>query len=376
MSSTFVRNIYKHFESLSDPRVQRQTNHPLGDLLFITICALICDAGSWVDVEQFSRTKERWLRKYVPLTNGIPSHDTLGRVFAMLDGDDFQACLKSFASELIASLKGKTVAVDGKSMRGSHDRALGRSPLHNVSAWVSDLKVCLGMYSVADKSNEIPAVQELIASLELKGAVVTADAMHCQKKTCQAIIDKKADYLLAIKKNQSSLLDAIVETGLAVSDNPKLAQNTHTPERLERVHAREERRSAWAFAVPADHAVFKQWPGLRSVLQVTRIRKSGDKQTQTVQSYISSLPPDAKHLSQRVREHWGIENSQHYVLDVTFTEDASRIRKGTAPEISSTLRRFALNILQSDKTLKASIRCKRKICGLDDDTFSQLFANA
>lgn len=376
MSSTFVRNIYKHFEVLSDPRVQRCTNHRLGDLLFITLCAFICDADSWVDVERFAQTKERWLRKYVPLTNGIPSHDTLGRVFAMLDGEDFQKCLMAFASELITSLKGKTVAVDGKSVRGSYDHAVGQSCLHNVSAWVSDLKVCLGMTSVADKSNEIPAVQELIASLELKGAVVTADAMHCQKKTCQAILDKKADYILAVKKNQSSLMRAIAELGVAVSDKPELAQNSHTPEGVERGHARHETRSAWSFAVPADHAVFKQWPGLQSVVQVTRIRKSGDKETQKVQSYISSLPADAENLSQRVREHWGIENSQHYVLDVTFTEDASRIRKANAPEISSTLRRFALNILQSDKTLKESIRGKRKMCGWDDFTFSRLLANA
>ena len=376
MSSTFVRNIYKHFESLSDPRVQRSTNHRLGDMLFITICALICDADSWVDVERFARTKERWLRNYVPLPNGIPSHDTLGRVFAMLDGSDFQECLKSFASELIASLKGKTVAVDGKSVRGSYDHAVGQSCLHNVSAWVSDLKVCLGLNSVASKSNEIPAVQELIASLELKGAVVTADALHCQKKTCQAILDKKANYILAVKKNQSSLMNAIAELGVAVSDAPKLAQNNQTPQEIQEHHARQETRSAWSFAVPADHAVFKQWPGIKSVLQVTRIRKSGEQQTQTVQSYISSLPPDAENLSQRVREHWGIENSQHYVLDVTFTEDASRIRKGSAPEISSTLRRFALNILQSDKTLKESIRGKRKMCGWDDDTFSRLLANA
>jgi len=375
LATAFVGKIYKHFESISNYRVFRETNHSLIEMVFLTLCAVLCDANSWADVERFGKSKLNWLRKYKNFENGIPSHDTLGRVFAKLDSAEFYNALQAWAIELAGSLKGQTVAVDGKTLCGSFDTETGKSALHSVSAWACGLKLCLGIQSVDMKSNEIPAVQTLIDMLEIEGAVITGDAMHCQRKTCKAIIDKRADFLLFVKGNQASLQGAIVDYMLSTLDDDRLRKSMRRQTTKEINRSRTEIRESVVIACPANHPVFSQWPGIKTLGQICRERIVNGEVQSEMATFISSLPTRVRDLTDRARSHWSIENSQHHVLDVTFTEDASRIRKGTGPEISSAFRRLALNILQRDRSQKDSIRGKRKRCGWDDAAFDQLLAN-
>lgn len=375
LASKFVCKVYKHFENITDKRVPRSSNHELLDIIFLTLCAVICDANCWADVERFGIAKLSWLRKYVKLANGVPSHDTLGRVFGRLNTAEFYASLQAWAMELAGCLRGESVSLDGKTLRGSFDTAALKSPLHSVSAWACGLRLCLGVESVDSKSNEIPAAQTLIDLLDLEGAVVTGDAMHCQKKTCQAVLNKRADFLFFVKGNQPGLHDAITDYFVQVMDDEKLDKSVRREKLAEQNRSRRECRETSVIACPKDHPVFSQWPGIVTLGQVYRERVVSGKVEEELVTFITSLPTRVRNLSKRVRAHWGIENSQHYVLDVTFGEDASRIRKGSGPEISSAIRRLALNILQRDTSLKDSIRGKRKRFAYDEVAFSRLLAN-
>lgn len=341
-------------------------------MIFLTLCAFICDANCWVDVERYGIAKLDWLRKYFPYANGIPSHDTIGRVFSKLDTVEFYAALQSWANDISSTLDGKTVAIDGKTLCGSHDRSKGKSALHSISAWVCGLRMCIGLQSVDDKSNEIPAVQELINLLDLKGAVVTADAMHCQVDTARTIIDKGADYILMVKGNQPSLQVALHDAIIAELESEDSQVRRHRT--TEDNRGRKEFREVVVMPVP-DSDVFSRWAGIESIGMIFRSREVNGKCEENLATFISSRPARVRDLANRVREHWGIENSQHYILDVIFTEDASRIRNGNSPEISSVFRRLALNILQQDTTIKDSIRGKRKRCAWDNTAIEKLIAN-
>lgn len=343
------------------------------EMVFLTLCAFIADAQCWADVERYGKSKIGWLRKYFPFENGVPSHDTLGRVFAQLDTTEFYASLQSWANDITKSLDGQTVAIDGKTLRGSHDRSRSKSALHSISAWVCGLRMCIGLKSVDDKSNEIPAAQELIRMLDMKGAVVTADAMHCQTETAQAIIEKEADYILMVKGNQPSLQDALHDAIVAEIESKDSKARRHRKTEINR--GREEFREVLVMSVPEDSKIFTRWVGIQSIGVIFRSREVNGKYEENIVTFISSLPPKVRDLAGRIRDHWGIENSQHHTLDVTFTEDASRIRKGTGPEISSVFRRLALNILQQDTTVKDSIRGKRKRCAWDNTVTEQIIAN-
>ena len=373
MTTKFLDATYKHFENITDKRINRGMNYPLIEMIFLTLCATICGADGWVDIESFGKAKLSWLRRFLPFEFGTPSHDTLGRVFSRLESVEFYAALQSWMGEVAGALKGETVVFDGKTLRGSFDTASSKSALHSVSAWACGLRLCLGLNSVDSKSNEIPAVQELIDMLDLQGAVVTADAMHCQKVTAEKIIDKGADYILMVKGNQPTLQkelqDAIV--GAFESESKAIRQT----EKKEKNRNREEFRSMMVMPVPKDSEVFQQWKGITTIGQIFRTREFNGKVEEEVTLFISSLEPKVREHNRRVRQHWSTENQQHYVLDVTFSEDSSRIRKGTGPEITSVFRRLALSILQQDTTMKGSIRGKRKRCGWDEDTFEQLLAN-
>jgi predicted transposase YbfD/YdcC len=372
MSATFVGKISKHFEDVTDPRANRGNNYPLLEMVFVALCGAICDCNSWVDVANFGRCKLAWFRKFLPFEMGIPSHDTFTELFARLDTLEFYAALESWAHDLAQSLAGETVAFDGKTLRGSFDKGAHKSPLHSVSAWVCGLKMCIALKSVEDKSNEIPAVQQLIDMLDLAGAVVTADAMHCQRETAEKIIDKKADYVLMVKGNQETLqtelLDAVAQA--FAEEHPGLRQCKKT----EKNRNRRETREVAVLPVPRDTSVFARWAGIATIGAIYRAREINGTLQESQEFFISSLPCKVRAISGHLRSHWSIENSQHHVLDVTFTEDASRIRKGTGPEITSVFRRLALNLLQRDTTLKASIRAKRKLCGWDEAAFEKLIA--
>jgi predicted transposase YbfD/YdcC len=352
--------------------LNRGHNYPLIEMVFIALCASICDANTWVDVERFGNAKLAWFRKHMAFEHGIPSHDTFSRVFGLLDSIEFYAALQSWAGDIAQTLKGQIVAIDGKSLRGSHDKSSGTSVLHSVSAWVCGLKMCIGLKSVEDKSNEIPAVQALIDMLDLEGALVTVDAMHTQVETAQKIIDQDADYIMMVKGNQESLQAEVQEAILLAfeEDHPKMREHTTTETNRGRV----ETRTTTVLPVPKGSSVFKRWPGLVTIGCIERTITIGDITTDWQEFFISSLPCQVRPIAKGLRSHWGIESSQHYVLDVTFSEDASRIRKGTGPEISSVFRRLALNVLQQDTTLKDTIRGKRKRCGWNEETLERLIA--
>lgn len=372
MATSFLDRTYKHFENVTDPRVDRGSNHPLIEMIFLTLCATLCGADSWADVERYGVAKLDWLRKYIPLEFGVPSHDTLGRVFSRLDSLEFYAALHSWTNEIAGCLAGQTVALDGKTLRGSFDSASAKSPLHSVSAWACGLRLCLGLTSVEEKSNEIPAVRELLKVLDLEGAVVTADAMHCQKETVQAVLDKQADYLLMVKGNQPTLQEELQEA-IVQALNEEHAE-LRRQQKTETNHGRKEYREVVALPCPKDSAVFAQWAGLKTIGMIYRSRESQGKLEESCETFITSLPCKVTDLAQRLRAHWSTENQQHYILDVTFSEDSSRIRLGAGPEISSVFRRLALSLLQQDTTLKGSLRGKRKRCGWDNAALERLIS--
>lgn len=373
MATRFLTATYKHFEKVTDTRVNRGLNHPLIEMIFLTLCAAICGAEGWADVERFGKAKLQWLRRFLPYEFGVASHDTLGRVFSRLDSVEFYAAMQSWMGEVAGSLKGETVAFDGKTLRGSFDSSSSKSALHSVSAWACGLRMCLGLNSVDDKSNEIPAVQELIDLLDLKGAVVTADAMHCQTATAEKLLKKEADYILFVKGNQPTLQKELESAILdAFSRDDKNIREQRTSEKNRN---RKESRSMVVMPVPKDSPVFSRWAGIRTIGQIFRTREYDGKVEEETTLFISSLQPKVRDLNKRVRQHWSTENQQHYILDVTFSEDSSRIRKGTGPEISSVFRRLALTILQQDTTIKDSIRGKRKRCGWDESVFEKLLTN-
>lgn len=350
------------FEELPDPRLDRGQNHLLIDMVALALCGTICGANTWADIERFSLAHQEWFEQFLELPNGVPSHDTFGRVFRCLDTAEFQACLSKWVEHLQFSLRGKTIAIDGKTLRGSHDQINGQKPLHIVNAWAKHVNFCLGSISVDDKSNEIPAVQELLSILNLKGGVVTADAMHCQKETVKKIIEKEADYVIQVKGNQRALLDGIKsEMEHYESENyasPKVRMQTIT----ERNRTREEVRTCIVAPAPAE--LKSRWTGLQTIGLICRTRTLADGTEQTeVSHFISSLAPKVRQHMQHLRNHWSVENSLHHTLDVTFAEDASRIRKGNGPEIISAFRRLSLSILKSDTTIKDNVRGKRLLAG-------------
>lgn len=372
MAVAFVERICNHFEKVTDPRVNRGTNYPLIEMVFVALCGAICDCNTWTDVADFGEAKLAWFRKYLPFEKGIPSHDTFTEVFARLDTIEFYAALESWARETARSLQGETVAFDGKTLCGSFDAAEGESALHSVSAWACGLKMCVALRSVAAKSNEIPAVQWLIDMLDLGGATVTADAMHCQRETAEKIIAKEADFVLMVKGNQETL-QATVQDAMARAfeeEDPRLRRCRKS----ETNRDRRETREVAAIPVPQDSEVLRRWPGVQTIGGIYRCREMNGKREESQEFFISSLPCRVRTLSRHLRAHWSIENSQHHVLDVTFTEDSSRIRKGNGPEITSVFRRLALNILQRDTSQTGSIRRKRKRCGWDEVVFERLLA--
>ncbi len=360
--------VFDHFNELSDPRVNRGNNHSLYEMVIVALTAAICGANGWVDVERFGIAKIDWFKKFLTLDHGIPSHDTFGRVFALLDTEEFLTCLQNWIQTLHLDMKGEGVAMDGKTLRHSFDNATGTKSLHVVNAWATGLRIYLGQVAVDDKSNEITAVPKLLEFLELQGAVVTLDAMHCQTKTASTIQARGADYVLTVKKNQPTLHRRLEELFLR-QDVRGLRRHVT----VEKAHGRQERREYYAVPVPAD--LRSKWKGVRSVGMVYRNRKnivSGKVHEETMY-FISSLPPKVRTLAKYIRGHWAVENTLHWSLDVNFGEDASRIRKGNGTEIASIFRRLALTILQRDTTQKENIRGKRLMAGWNSKVLEQIF---
>lgn len=367
--------IYKHFEEVTDPRANRGCNHNLVEMIFMTLTATICGANGWADVERFVKAKADWFAQYISLAHGVPSHDTFGRVFARLDTAEFLTAMHRWVDEFAGCLRGHGIAIDGKTLRGSFDRAANQLPLHTITAFATGTRTCLRQMTVPGKSNEIPAVPLLLKLLELDGATVTLDAMHCQVETAQAILNSDAHYILTVKANQPTLFEYLTSKFDEFCNTNLIADGLKKHVTTEKSHGRKERREYCVIAASAeDKQALRRWPGLTAVGVILRQRVVGEVEQTETEFFITSHAPKVKSLAGFLRGHWGIENSQHHVLDVTFAEDASRIRRGTAPEISAAIRRMALNILQRDTTVRDNIRGKRLRAGWDESILDQIWA--
>jgi predicted transposase YbfD/YdcC len=380
MSMLPATSISEHFEPLTDPRRDHTKAHSLLDIVAITLCAVICGADGWVDVATFGRVKETWLRTFLPLPGGIPSHDTFGRVFALLDPDEFRRCFLSWATAVVGPPGEQVVAIDGKTLRRSHDRRGGKGALHLVSAWASANGLVIGQVATDAKSNEITAIPALLRLLDLEGATVTIDAMGCQTAIAQQIVEQQADYVLTLKANHPHLHErvrlAFADASAAVGTTLPLADlKPHTTR--DKGHGRIERRRCLAIGDPAYLAFIDPdgaWPNLKSVVLIESTRRSGTSRSTEARHYLSSLPADAKALGTAIRSHWGIENRLHWVLDVAFREDDCRVRVGHAPENLAIIRHFALNLLRQEPSRRASIATKR-LCAALDDTYLRSILN-
>jgi predicted transposase YbfD/YdcC len=373
-------SIEASFGELTDPRVARTRVHRLGDVVTIALCAVVCGANDWVAVETFGRAKEAWLRTFLPLPGGIPSHDTFGRIFARLDPTEFRRCFLTWVQGVVGELPPQVVAVDGKTSRGSGRRTRGEHPLHLLSAWATASGLVLGQEATDLKSNEITALPRLLRLLALEGCVVTIDAMGCQSAIATQIVEQGADYLLALKGNQPTLQATVVG---AFADARRTGQAGWSPavqtqaQTWDKGHGRLERRRYRALSDPDLLACLDPtgaWPGLRSVVQVEAERRSGEQRSSEARYYLSSLPPDAARLGQIIRAHWQVENCLHWVLDVQFREDASRVRVGHEARNFATLRHLALNLLRQDTSVRGSLAAKRFRAALDHSFLLRLLA--
>ncbi len=354
--------IATHFADLPDPRIDRCKRHDLLGIVTIALCGVICGADTWADIARFGQAKRAWLETLVPLPHGIPSHDTFGRVFAALDPAAFEQAFLGWVGALVTATEGAVVAIDGKTARRSHDRSRDRGPLHLVSAWATANHVVLGQVATDDRSNEITAIPALLDALDLADTVVTIDAIGCQTAIADQIIAGDGDYVLALKANQETLHE-LVGHHFAVAEVP-VGHRT-----VDKDHGRLEIRSC---QVADDPRVIGwldpdgAWAGLQSVAAVTGERHVDGTVTAETRYYLTSLPADAVRIGQAVRAHWGIENGLHWVLDVAFREDESRVRTGHAAENLALLRKLALTLLKRESTAKAGITGKRLMCGWDD----------
>lgn len=358
-------NIVDHFMRLEDPRIDRTKYHLLMDIIVITLCATICGADGWVDIQTVGVEKYDWFKTFLKLPFGIPSHDTFGRVMSALDPSQFKNCFLSFIHSIRKVTQGEVIPIDGKTLRRSFDKQSGKSAIHMVSAWASKNGVVLGAVKVDDKSNEITAIPELLNLIAINGCIVTIDAMGCQKEIAKKIVEGEGDYVLAVKGNNKNLHE---DLQLFFKDSvEEKTKGIDYYETFDCDHGRLDRRKYWITSDIQWLEGKEQWVGLKSIGMSITESTSGELTTREARFYISSLAGDAKRFGNSVRSHWGIENSLHWVLDVAFREDESRIRKGNAAENLATVRHLALSLLKQETSNKRGIAGKRFKAALNTD---------
>jgi predicted transposase YbfD/YdcC len=367
-----------HFEALTDPRIERSKEHLLIDIVAIAILAVISGADGWGAIELYGKAKYEWLKGFLELPNGIPSHDTFSRVFARIEPKQFQECFLSWVNSITKKLELEVIAIDGKTMKQSYDRNQSQKPLHIVSAWSASHQLVLGQKKVNKKSNELTAIPALLELLEMEESIITIDAMGCQKEIAALIIKKKGDYLLALKGNQN-LIHKDVKKWFELAREEEFVGREHSYyQQIEGGHHRVEKRQIWTVAVSELPPLHNQslWTELKTVVMVVSERRLWNKTTTEVRFYLSSLASNAEKIAQAIRSHWGIENSLHWTLDVTFCEDKSRIRKDHSPENFALLRRLAVSLLKQEKGFKGSLKMKRYLAGMDNNYLVKILYSA
>lgn len=362
-------NPLKYFAELRDPRVERTREHLLEEILLIAIAAVLSGANGWNEIEDYARSKRDWFKSFLSLPGGIPSHDTFNRVFSALDPEELERGFVAWVSSIAQLTAGEVVAIDGKALRGTQE-AGKKAIVHMVSAWANTNGLVLGQRKVDEKSNEIKAIPKLLDALALSGTVVTIDAMGCQRAIAEKIVAKGADYILAVKENQGHLLEEI-------KDSFQMLTIDAVSEQIDCGHGRVEQRRC---SVIADLSLLEkaaEWASLQALVRIEaeRYHKATGKIEREIRYYITSLKPDAVRLNGCIRQHWGIENKLHWVLDVGFGEDLDRKRVGHAAQNFSVLNRIALNLLKQDKSSQRGIHGKRLKAGWDNDYLLHLLRN-
>ena len=366
MANESAAPLIECFEGLPDPRDAHGRRHKLIDVVVIAVCATICGADGFIDMEEFGHSREDWLRTFLELPHGIPSHDTIGRVFAALEPTEFAMCLGHWVTSVATTLARQVVGIDGKKLRRSFDKANAQAALNIVSAWASEHRMTLGQVKVSADSNEITAVPELLRVLDLAGCIVTLDALHTQKEVVTRIAAKGADYVVALKDNHPTLKEEVATMLTNVREGRTAGYTVSRHHTLEKEHGRIETRRIWQVEVPPGRLPEQsEWAGLKSVAVVQAVREVGTKVSREERYYLSSLPADAEQIAQVIRDRWKIENSCHWVLDVVFREDDSRVRVGNAAENFAVVRRWALSLLQQERSTPRSIKTKRLKAALD-----------
>ena len=370
MSTKLSEEFKGHFSKLPDPRINRKKLYPLDEILFVVLCGTICGAGSWRDFVLFGKEKLEFLKEYFPYANGIPSKNTYARVFGALDSTEFRQCFIEWVQNLQSMVEG-VIAIDGKTLRKSHDSALGKSAIHMVSAFATGVRLVLAQEKTEEKSNEITAIPKLLKLLDLKGQIVTIDAAGCQKAIAKQIVEQKGDYVLALKGNQGTLNEDIrlfLETEITKEASLNAIENEF--EESDAGHGRVETRKCIVSSKIDWLEQKSKWTGLKTIAMIEETRETGTKISTERRFFISSLPPDAEKIARAVRAHWSVENNLHWTLDVVFDEDNSRVRKDHAPENMSIVRHFALNMLHKAQACFKAVGIKglRKKAGWGNET--------
>lgn len=359
--------IIEYFADLTDPRIERCRRHKLVDIIFIAVCGVICGADSFTEMEDFGLEKQVWLAQFIALPNGVPSHDTFNRVFARLKPDEFQHCFINWIRAVTKATDGQVVPIDGKRLRRSHNRSVGQEAIELVSAWAAENRLTLAQVKVEAESNEIKAVPKLLRLLELTGCIVTADALNCQKEIASEVRAQGADYVLALKGNQGLIHQDVERFLRAVREDHTYGFTISTHQEIDGEHGRIETRHYWQVNAPEHLSGKDEWKDLKSVGLVEATREVAGKTSRELRYYLSSLEVDAVRFAEAVRQHWSIENCCHWILDVVFREDDSRVRVGHATENFALVRRVALGLLQQDKADKRGIKRKRLKAALNED---------